>query len=92
MQLLYVIYFSDWDPLNFAQESCAHINGSDVIVAESFEDCTKKSEAYQYVWFAEKKELSGGYKCIRHMTCNKLFMEAEAGSLYRKPGCYQSFH
>ena len=81
-------HFSDWDPLNFAQESCAHSNGSDVIEVKSFKECKTKSEAYQYVWFAEKRELSGGYKCIRHMTCEDSFTEAEPGSLYAKLGLY----
>ena len=83
-----MIYYSDWDPLNFAQGSCTHGNGSNVIEVKSFKDCKKKSEAYQYVWFAEKKESSGGYKCIRHMTCDFSFMEAKPGSLYKKAGWY----
>ena len=85
----YWVYFLDWDPLNFVQESCAHGNGSDVIKVKSFKECKKKSEAYRYLWFAEKEEFSGGYKCIRHMTCDDdSFMEAEPGSLYTKLGWF----
>ena len=89
-----MVYFSDWDPLNFAQESCAHTNGSDVIEVESFEDCKKKSEAYEYVRFLEKKDASGDYKCFRHHHgCFELHAVLEPGgaspgSTYKKFSVY----
>ena len=81
--------FIDWDPLNVSQESCGHGNDFNVIYVSSLKECKKKSEAYKALWFPEKREESGDFKCKRYMEClNYGFMESVPGSTYGKSGGY----
>ena len=81
--------FKEWNPLNIAQRSCARSNDSDVTYVRSLEECKKKSEDYKLIWFPDKREESGDYKCIRKSSrgCS-LVMESVPGSTYGKEGEY----
>ena len=81
--------FKEWNPLNIAQRSCAHGNDSDVTYVTSLEECKKKSEGYKYIWFPDKREESGDYKCIRQSSrgCTTV-MASVPGSTYAKEGGY----
>ena len=88
------IYFPEWDLLNIAVTNCKSriLPAFDVINVKSFEDCTKKSDTYEYVHFLERKEDSEEFKCFRHQRCNTFhgdFLNAvNPGSAYGKFSVY----
>ena len=86
------IYLPEWNLSNIAGESCKtdtwpHLPDFDVIKVKSFEECTTKSEAYEYVRFLENKEGSEEYKCFRHHICYGPSV-TQPGSSYKKFSVY----